>query len=120
MITSVELYSSFTSPYAYLAHTQTAGIAAKTGARIDCRPIDLKALWAQVGNEPQTRKCPPRMRFVIADLSRWVKRYQIPMQPNPKLMEFDSQRLLAGVLAAAAQGKKQAYIEELRGRRHPD
>ncbi len=109
----VQFYFSFTSPYAYLAHTQVAQIAVETGARIDYQPIDLKALWEMVGNEPQTRKCPPRMVFVIADLRRWVDRYQITMEPNPKALEFDSRRLLGGVFAAAAQGKRQSYIDAI-------
>jgi 2-hydroxychromene-2-carboxylate isomerase len=109
----VRFYFSFASPYSYLAHTQSAGIAAQTGARFDYQPIDLKALWTEVGNDPQTRKCPPRMAFVIADVRRWVARYQIPMEINPKALEFDSRRLLGGVFAAAAQAKRQPYIDAI-------
>ena len=53
------------------------------------------------------------MAFVIADVRRWVARYQIPMEINPKALEFDSRRLLGGVFAAAAQAKRQPYIDAI-------
>jgi len=75
----VEFFFDVTSPYSYLASTQMAGLAERTGATIAWRPFFLGGLFAAVGNEaPALLK--PRAAYMGRDLQRWAKRYGAPLR----------------------------------------
>jgi len=76
--TSVEFFFDVTSPYSYLASTQLADLARRTGVTIEWRPFLLGGLFASIGNQaPAMLK--PRGAYMGRDLQRWAKRYGVPL-----------------------------------------
>jgi 2-hydroxychromene-2-carboxylate isomerase len=82
MSKTVEFYFDFGSPTTYLAWTQLPTICAETGATLLYRPMLLGGVFQATGNaSPVT--IPSKGRFMLQDLQRYAKRYQVPMQFNP-------------------------------------
>ena len=50
MAKEIEFFYDLGSPAAYLAHTQLAGLAARTGARVRYRPMLLGGVFKAVQN----------------------------------------------------------------------
>lgn len=82
MSKSVEFYFDFGSPTTYLAWTQLPALCAETGAALIYKPMLLGGVFQATGNaSPVT--IPSKGRFMIQDLQRYARRYQVPMQFNP-------------------------------------
>ncbi|MEK1905421.1 MAG: 2-hydroxychromene-2-carboxylate isomerase [Pseudomonas sp.] len=82
MSKSVEFYFDFGSPTTYLAWTQLPGICAAQGAELIYKPMLLGGVFQATHNaSPIT--IPSKGRFMIQDLQRFARRYQVPMQFNP-------------------------------------
>ncbi|MBB2494423.1 2-hydroxychromene-2-carboxylate isomerase [Aquipseudomonas ullengensis] len=82
MSKSVEFYFDFGSPTTYLAWTQLPGICAAHGAELIYKPMLLGGVFQATHNaSPIT--IPSKGRFMMQDLQRFARRYQVPMQFNP-------------------------------------
>lgn len=82
MSKAVEFYFDFGSPTTYLAWTQLPQLCAETGASLVYKPMLLGGVFQATGNaSPVT--IPAKGRFMLQDLARFARRYQVPMQFNP-------------------------------------
>ncbi|MWV14618.1 2-hydroxychromene-2-carboxylate isomerase [Pseudomonas sp. L-22-4S-12] len=82
MSKSVEFYFDFGSPTTYLAWTQLPAICAAADAELVYKPMLLGGVFQATKNaSPIT--IPSKGRFMIQDLQRFARRYQVPMQFNP-------------------------------------
>jgi 2-hydroxychromene-2-carboxylate isomerase len=82
MSKSVEFFFDFGSPTSYLAYTQLPKIAAECGATLVWRPMLLGGVFKATGNaSPVT--VPAKGRWMFQDISRWAKRYAVPLAMNP-------------------------------------
>lgn len=82
MSKTVDFYFDFGSPTTYLAWTQLPELCAETGATLVYKPILLGGVFQATGNaSPVT--IPAKGRFMMQDLARYARRYQVPMQFNP-------------------------------------
>ncbi len=82
MSKSVEFYFDFGSPATYLAWTQLPALCAELGAELIYKPMLLGGVFQATGNaSPIT--IPSKGRFMMQDLQRFARRYQVPMQFNP-------------------------------------
>ncbi len=82
MSKTVEFYFDFGSPTTYLAWTQLPSLCAETGAQLVYKPMLLGGVFQATGNaSPVT--IPAKGRFMLQDLARFARRYQVPMQFNP-------------------------------------
>ncbi|WP_252272037.1 2-hydroxychromene-2-carboxylate isomerase [Pseudomonas subflava] len=82
MSKTLEFYFDFGSPTTYLAWTQLPAICAAAGASLVYKPMLLGGVFQATGNaSPVT--IPAKGRFMIQDLARYARRYQVPMQFNP-------------------------------------
>lgn len=106
----IRFYFDFLSPYSYLASTQLAGVAARTGQTIDYRPINVLQLMERVGNQPTTVLCEAKLHYAFQDLARWAEDYKVPLNPNPHLRTIDVNPLLRGALAAKHTGHVETFI----------
>ena len=104
MTRTIDFYFDFTSPYAYLAHTQLPGIAAAHGARIAYHPFRILELMKIVGNRPTTIECKNKGKYASADLQRWVRRYKVDFARNPNSRSFDFAELDRVALLAIQDG----------------
>lgn len=82
MSKTVEFYFDFGSPTTYLAWTQLPRLCAEEGATLVYKPMLLGGVFQATGNaSPVT--IPAKGRFMLRDLARYARRYQVPMQFNP-------------------------------------
>lgn len=82
MSKTVEFYFDFGSPTTYLAWTQLPALCAEAGATLMYKPMLLGGVFQATGNaSPVT--IPAKGRFMLQDLARYARRYQVPMQFNP-------------------------------------
>ena len=82
MSKTVEFYFDFGSPTTYLAWTQLPRLCAESGAQLVYKPMLLGGVFQATGNaSPVT--VPAKGRFMLQDLARYARRYQVPMQFNP-------------------------------------
>ncbi len=82
MSKTVEFYFDFGSPATYLAWTQLPQLCAESGASLVYKPMLLGGVFQATGNaSPVT--IPAKGRFMLQDLARFARRYQVPMQFNP-------------------------------------
>lgn len=82
MSKTLEFYFDFGSPTTYLAWTQLPRLCAESGAQLVYKPMLLGGVFQATGNaSPVT--VPAKGRFMLQDLARFARRYQVPMQFNP-------------------------------------
>ena len=67
---TLERYFDLRSPYAYMATTQIAGIAARTGCNVSYTPFRILDLMKLVGNRPTSIQCPNKNRYSKINLKR--------------------------------------------------
>jgi len=111
---NIDFYFDFISPYAYLAHYRLPALAQKYGYGVTYKPIDLKAAKLAAGNTaPPTAAMPAKLRFAMADLTRWAQRYGVPLawSKAPPVTE----RANIGTFFALDRGVEQAYVAALWG-----
>lgn len=103
---TVDFYFDFISPFAYLASTQLPKLARQHNVTFAFHPIDLFAAKRAAGNTgPSNREIPAKIKYLVADLQRWARRYDVPLG-FPK--GFDTARLNRGYLWAHTQGAEAA------------
>lgn len=72
---AVEFFYDLASPYSYLAATQLAGLAERTGATIRFVPVVLGRVLAAAAAPAG----PAKQRYLQADLARWARRLKVPL-----------------------------------------
>lgn len=79
---TLEYFFDYASPYSYLANSQIAGLQERTGAEIVYKPMLLGGLMVATGNSPPG-SVPAKGPYMMADISRWLEKYQLPFAFNP-------------------------------------
>ena len=82
MSKTVDFYFDFGSPAAYLAYTQLPKLRADTGATVAMKPILLGGVFQATGNRPPI-SVPLKGTYLFQDMSRYAKRYGVPLNMNP-------------------------------------
>jgi len=107
---TIDFYFDFMSPFAYLARGELVKIATKHDHRIEYRPIELKRAKLAAGNDgPSNQKIPAKLKYMVADLTRWAKHYGIPFNP---ITGQDSDRMNIGTYFAIDRDQADAYVAE--------
>ena len=81
---AVEYYFAPQSPWAYLGHERFSAIAAKAGATVRVMPVDLGRVFPVSGGLPLPKRAPQRQAYRLAELARFSKHLQLPMNIQPK------------------------------------
>jgi 2-hydroxychromene-2-carboxylate isomerase len=79
---TVDFYFDFGSPAAWLAYTQLTKLCAGTGAAVVMKPILLGGVFQSTGNRPPI-SVPLKGTYLFTDMSRFAKRYGVPLVMNP-------------------------------------
>jgi len=79
---SVEFFFDVGSPASYLAWTQLPGICERAGAALVARPMLLGGVFQATGNA-SPMAVPAKGSYTFVDLSRFAKRYGVPLRMNP-------------------------------------
>ncbi|VVO41582.1 2-hydroxychromene-2-carboxylate isomerase [Pseudomonas fluorescens] len=82
MSKTLEFFFDLGSPSTYLAYTQLEKICAQTDCQLIYQPMLLGGVFKATGNaSPIT--IPAKGRYMLHDLDRYAKRYQVPLNFNP-------------------------------------
>ncbi|WP_425101537.1 2-hydroxychromene-2-carboxylate isomerase [Tropicibacter sp. S64] len=79
----IDYFFATLSPYAYLAGTRLEEIAARHGATITYKPLDILALFARTGGTPPGERHPNRMAYRAQELTRQAKKLGMPFNLKP-------------------------------------
>lgn len=102
MSRQVEFFFDYGSPFSYLADTQLAPLAQRTGATVVYRPMLLGAVLKETGNA-SPMAVPAKGRYMGVELQRWAKRYDVPFAAN-RFFPINTMRLMRGAVAAQQAG----------------
>ncbi|MFT6105616.1 MAG: 2-hydroxychromene-2-carboxylate isomerase [Paracoccaceae bacterium] len=79
----IDYYFATISPFTYFAGTQLEQAAAKHGAAIVYKPLDIMALFSQTGGTPPKDRHPNRQAYRLQDMERRAKRLGLPLNMKP-------------------------------------
>lgn len=79
----IDLFFSTLSPYAYLAGTRAEAVAAKHGATITYKPVDIMALFARTGGTAPKDRHISRIEYRAQELPRQAKKTGLPFNLKP-------------------------------------
>lgn len=79
----VDYFFATLSPYTYLAGTRLEKVAARHGATITYRPLDVIALFSRTGGVPPKDRHPARQEYRLQDLERQAKFKNMPLNLRP-------------------------------------
>ncbi len=100
MSKTVDYYFAPQSPWTYLGHERLAAIAFKAGAAIRVLPVDLGRVFPVSGGLPLPKRAPQRQAYRLAELARFSKHLQLPMNISPKFFPVsgdDAAKLIIAV-----------------------
>jgi len=100
----IEYFCATLSPYVYLAGTRLEEIAAKHGATITYRPLDVMALFARTGGTAPKDRHPNRMELRAQELRRQAKKYGMPFNLKPAHWPTNGAPAAYAIIAAQADG----------------
>lgn len=81
MSRSVDFYYDFSSPNAYFAALLLPGVAERTGAQINYKPVLLGGIFKTLGTPPAPGMSTPQKATAARDdMNRWSKKYEIPFK----------------------------------------
>lgn len=102
----IDYYFSTVSPYAYLAGTRLEQIAARHGAEITYRPVNLNQMFDRTGGIRRSERHPSRLEYRAQELPRWAEYLQMPFNLTPQFDGANAAPSSYAIIAAAdARGR---------------
>jgi len=97
MSKTIEFYFDVGSPASYLAWTQLPGLAERTGASVELKPMLLGGVFMATGNSsPGT--VPAKGAYTRVDMQRYAERYGVTLNQNP-FFPINTLQLMRGAIA---------------------
>lgn len=106
---TVEFFFDFGSPASYLAYKRVPGLAARTGATVDYRPMLLGGVFKATGNASPAA-VPAKGRWMNADLARWARRHGVAFNRNP-FFPINTLQLMRGAAGLQGDPRFMAYCD---------
>ena len=101
----IDYFFSTVSPYTYLAGTRLESIAARHGASIAYKPMDLTGgIFPRTGGTPVAERPPARLELRAQELRRQSKKYDLPMDLDPPFRAVNAAPSSYAFIAAKAAG----------------
>ncbi|NDP43275.1 MAG: 2-hydroxychromene-2-carboxylate isomerase [Aromatoleum sp.] len=104
----VDYYFAPVSPYAYLGHDRFVALAAKRGATVAVKPINLGEVFPVSGGLPLAKRAPQRQAYRLAELQRWSAFLGKALHVQPKFFPVSGDLATGAILAAGELGTPQA------------
>jgi 2-hydroxychromene-2-carboxylate isomerase len=82
-MTQIHYFLALQSPYVYLAGTRPAEIAARHGAEVIYRPVDVTQLFPRTGGKVRAERHPSRNDYSAMDRARQARKLGLPFDPQP-------------------------------------
>jgi 2-hydroxychromene-2-carboxylate isomerase len=100
----VDYYIAVVSPYVYLGHDRFVALAAKHGAAIAVKPINLGEVFPVSGGLPLAKRAPQRQAYRLVELRRWSRYLGKPMHVEPKYFPVSGDLATNMIIAALDDG----------------
>ena len=100
----IDYYFSTISPFTYLAGTRLEEVAAKHGAEIVYKPLDLVALFGRTGGVLPMDRHPNRQKYRAQDLPRQARKVGLPFNLKPAFWPTNPAPSCYSIIAAAGAG----------------
>ena len=101
----IDYYFATISPFTYLAGTRMEEVAAKHGATITYKPLDLPQLFARTGGVLPKDRHPNRQEYRLQDLQRAGKWYEMPLNVKPMFWPTNMAPSSYAIIAAQRTGE---------------
>ena len=101
---TIDYYFTVVSPWSYLGHDRLVAIAARHGATIAVKPVDLLRIFPVSGGLPLPQRAPQRLAYRLVELRRWSDHLAIPLNAQPKYAAASPELAAKWILAAAEHG----------------
>jgi len=98
----VEYFFTPVSPFTYLGHERFIAIAARHGASIEVKPVDLGRVFPVSGGLPLKQRAPQRQAYRLVELARWSKHLGLPLNLQPRHFPVSPELASKWILAAQA------------------
>jgi 2-hydroxychromene-2-carboxylate isomerase len=102
MAEQLDYYLSLQSPWTWLGHDRLYEIAKRFGVKVNCRPVDFGAIFAQSGGLPLPKRAPQRQAYRLLELERWRSKTGVTLNMQPKHFPA-SEGLAAHVVTAVSK-----------------
>ena len=100
----IDYFFSTLSPYAYLAGTRLEDVAAKHGATITYKPMDIVALFGRTGGVPPKDRHPSRQELRAQELTRQSQKLGMPFNLQPAFWPTNAAPSSYAIIAAQNAG----------------
>ena len=104
MSKSVDYFFTPVSPFTYMGHDRFVAIAARHGASINVKPVDLGKVFAVSGGMPLKQRAAQRQAYRLFELKRWSRLLGLPLNLQPKFFPVPADLASKWILAALEQG----------------
>ncbi len=100
----IDYYFSTLSPFAYLAGSGLEDIAARHGASVAYKPLDIMALFARTGGTAPAERHPSRNAYRAQDLPRQAEKRGMPFNLKPAFWPTNPAPSSYAIIAAQTAG----------------
>jgi len=81
---AIDYYFAPQSPWTYLGHARFADIAARHGAQVRIRPVDLGQVFPVSGGLPLGKRAPQRQAYRLVEMARFASHLGLPIHTQPR------------------------------------
>lgn len=103
-MTQIDYYFGTMSPWAYLAGDRLEQIAARHGADVTYKPVDLMQLFDRTGGVRPAERHESRMAYRSQELARWSAHLDMPLTPRPAFWPVNMAPSAYAIIAAQQAG----------------
>ena len=100
----IDVFFSVLSPFTYLAGLRLPDIAARHGARVDYKPLDIMALFDRTGGVRPANRHPSRLAYRLQELRRQSARLAMPLNLKPMFWPTNAAPASYAIIAVQATG----------------
>ena len=100
----IDYFFATISPFTYMAGTRPAEIAAKHGATITYKPMDIMQLFGRTGGTPPKDRHPNRQEFRLKDLGYSAAMLGLPINVKPAFWPTNMAPSSYAIIAAQNAG----------------
>lgn len=103
-MTQIDYFLALQSPYVYLAGRRPAEIAAKHGAKLVYRPVDVAQLFPRTGGKMRDERHPSRNDYAAQDRARQAQKLGLVLDAAPLFRAANPAPAAYALIAAQAAG----------------
>jgi 2-hydroxychromene-2-carboxylate isomerase len=103
-VAHIDYYFTTISPFAYLAGTRLEEIAARHGATITYKPVDIAGLYARTSGTPLAERHDSRKEYRLQELRRQAAKLDMPINLRPMFFPTNPAPAAYAIIAAQAKG----------------